>query len=96
MRKYESIIVLRADLDEEKRTAVLDRFYEIIRKEGHISNIDEWGLKKLAYEIEKQKEGYYVLLEYEADSKLPKELERNLKISDFVLRYITISSDEKA
>ncbi len=93
MRKYETLIVLRNTLEEEERNAVLEKVKTVIAKEGTVSKIDEWGVKKLAYEIEKLKEGYYVLVEFESQPTLPKELERNLKINDGVLRYMTVSRD---
>ncbi len=93
MRKYETLIILRNTLEEEVRVALIEKFKGVIEKEGTVSKIDEWGVKKLAYEIEKLKEGYYVLIEFEAASTLPKELERNLKINENVLRYMTVSRD---
>ncbi len=93
MRKYETLIVLRNTLEETERTALIEKFKAIIEKEGTVTKVDEWGAKKLAYEIQKLKEGYYVLVEFDAEPTLPKELERNLKISDDVLRYMTTTRD---
>ncbi len=93
MRKYETLIVLRNTLEDDSRNALLEKFKGIIEKEGKVEKVDEWGVKKLAYEIQKLKEGYYVLIEFESEPTLPKELERNLKISDDVLRYMTTSRD---
>ncbi len=93
MRKYETLIVLRPDLEEGIRNEMIEKFREIISAEGEVTNVDEWGNKKLAYEIEKLREGYYVLVEYNAETTLPKELERNLKISENVLRYMTVNRD---
>lgn len=89
MRKYETLIVLRPELEEEERKNLIARFQTIIEKEGKVIKLDEWGMKKLAYEIEKLKDAYYLLFEYEAEATLPKEFERNLKINENVLRYMT-------
>ncbi len=93
MRKYETLIVLRNTLEDVERGALIEKFKGVIEKQGSVTKVDEWGVKKLAYEIEKLKEGYYVLIEFEAETTLPKELERNLKINDGVLRYMTTSRD---
>ncbi len=93
MRKYETLIVLRNTLEETERNALIEKFKTIIEKQGTVTKIDEWGVKKLAYEIQKLKEGYYILVEFESEPTLPKELERNLKISDDVLRYMTTTRD---
>ncbi len=88
MNYYESIFVLRPTLEEEARGAVIAKFQDIIAKEGgEVVKLEEWGIKKLAYEIQKLREGYYVLVEFKAPTELPKELERNYKIADEVIRY---------
>lgn len=89
MRKYETIFVLNANVEEEKRNELIQKFAGIINSNGEVIKIDEWGNKKLSYEIQKMREGYYVLVEYNANTDLPKELERNLKITDEVIRYMT-------
>lgn len=89
MRKYETIFVLNANVEEEKRNELIQKFAGIINSNGEVLKIDEWGNKKLSYEIQKMREGYYVLVEYNANTDLPKELERNLRITDEVIRYMT-------
>lgn len=89
MRKYETIFVLNANVEEEKRNELIQKFAGIINANGEVVKIDEWGNKKLSYEIQKMREGYYVLVEYNANTDLPKELERNLRITDEVIRYMT-------
>lgn len=91
MRKYETLIVLRPELEEEERKTLIEKFVQIIAKEGSVTKLDEWGMKKLAYEIEKLKDAYYLLIEFDAEPTLPKELERNLKINENVLRYMTVA-----
>ncbi|WP_432405886.1 30S ribosomal protein S6 [Wukongibacter sp. M2B1] len=95
MRKYETLYVLRPDLEEEKRNELIEKFKTIIEKDGEIEEVNEWGTKKLAYEIDKIKEGYYVLVNFKANTDLPKELERNFRISDDVIRYIVVNLEEK-
>ncbi len=90
MKKYETLVVLRPELEEEQRKVLIEKFSDIISTGGEVSKIDEWGMKKLAYEIEKLKDAYYFIMEYNANSNLPKELERNLKINENVLRYMTV------
>lgn len=95
MRNYETIFVLRPNLEEERRNEVIAKFTNIISNAGEIKNVDEWGTRKLAYEIEKLREGFYVYVNFMAPTDLPKELERNFKISDEVIRYIVVNLEEK-
>ncbi|MBE0451081.1 MAG: 30S ribosomal protein S6 [Clostridia bacterium] len=95
MRKYETIFILRPSLEEEKRNETIEKFKEIIAADGEIEKVEEWGNKRLAYEIEKLREGYYVHVNFKANPSLPKELERNFKISDDVIRFIVINLEEK-
>lgn len=95
MRNYETIVVFRPNIEDERRNKALTKFKSIIESDGEIVSVDEWGMKKLAYEIEKLTEGYYVLINFKSSTELPKELERNYKISDDVIRYIVVNKDEK-
>lgn len=95
MRKYETLFVLKTNIEEAARTALIEKFTGIINKDGEVTNVDEWGVKKLAYEIEKLTEGYYILVDFKANPELPKELERNFRISDDVLRYVVINKEDK-
>lgn len=95
MRKYETLFILRPELEEEKRNELIEKFKSIIESDGEVEEVNEWGNKKLAYEINDLKEGYYVLVNFKAGSELPKELERNFKISDDVIRFIVINLEEK-
>ena len=98
MIKYESMYILKPDMEEEKKDALVKRFSDIVEKSGgKVEKIDEWGNKRLAYPIQYINDGYYVLMTFEADPALPAELERNYKIADDVLRYIVINlEDQKA
>lgn len=93
MRKYETLVVLRPELEDEARKALIERFSAIVEKDGKVTKIDDWGMKKLAYEIEKLNDAYYFIMEYESSPSLPKELERNLKINENVLRYMTVNRE---
>ncbi|MEA4853838.1 MAG: 30S ribosomal protein S6 [Christensenella sp.] len=96
MTKYESMYILKPDMDEEKKDALVKRFADIVTDNGGtVEKIDEWGKKRLAYSIQYINDGYYVLMNFEAQPTLPAELERNYKISDDVLRFIVINLDEK-
>jgi len=95
MRKYETLFVVRPDVEEEKRVGLIEKFKSIIEKDGEVEGVNEWGMKKLAYEINKLKEGYYVLINFKANADLPKELERNFRISDDVIRYLVVNLEEK-
>ena len=91
MNKYESMYILKPDLEEEARKALIEKFSALVTDNGgKIEKIDEWGQKKLAYEINYIKEGYYVLMTFEAAPEFPTELERNYNISDSVLRFNVI------
>ena len=95
MRKYEAMYVLRPELDDEKVNAAIEKFSGIITANGgEVTKVDQWGKRQLAYEIQKVREGYYVLCYFDADTELPKELERNFKISDDVIRYLVIREGE--
>ena len=98
MIKYESMYILKPDMEEEKKDALVKRFSDIVEKSGgKMEKIDEWGKKRLAYPIQYLNDGYYVLMTFEADPTLPAELERNYKISDEVLRYMVVNlEDQKA
>ena len=90
------MFIIAASLEEEKRTAAIDMVKEIISAEGgEITNADEWGMKKLAYPIQKKNEGFYVVFQFKAPAELPLELDRRLKISDSIIRHMIINKDEK-
>ncbi len=94
MNKYELVYILKPNVEEEKRTQLMEKFRGIIESEGSIENVDEWGNRKLAYEIKKFTEGYYTLVNFSSTSELPKELDRNLKITDEVIRHMIIKIEE--
>ncbi len=95
MNKYELALVVSAKLDEEARNAVLDRAKNYItRFGGEIVEVEEWGKRKLAYEIDKNTEGYYYFVNFEAEGATPNDLEKRMRIMDNVLRYLVVRKDE--
>lgn len=95
MANYEVMFILDPALEDDKKDATVETVKTIIASEGEVGNVDVWGMKKLAYPIQKKAEGYYVVVEVKAPHTLPKELDRRLKISDNVMRHIIINKDEK-
>ena len=95
MRKYEAMYIIRPTLEEEPTKALVERFTKLITDQGgQVEKVDEWGKRRLAYPINDFHEGYYVLVNFEAQSEVPQELERVFKITDDVLRYIVVRDDE--
>jgi len=93
MNKYEALYILKPNMEDEKRAEAIEKFKSIIESDGEILNVDEWGNRRLAYEIDKVKEGYYVLVDFKAAPELPAELERNFRISDAVMRFMVTRKD---
>ena len=95
MGKYELAVVVNAQIDDEARTAVVDRCKELIaRFGGTVGEVDDWGKKKLAYEIQKQKEGFRYFIKFESEeAACPNEVEARLRIYEPVLRYLIVSDD---
>lgn len=95
MHKYELALVVSAKLEDEARAAVVEKAKDYITRTGAvIGEIEEQGKKRLAYEIAKEKEGYYYFIPFEADAKAPAEVERHARIMDHVLRYLVVRTDE--
>jgi small subunit ribosomal protein S6 len=91
LRRYESIFILRPDLGESVQKEAIRRFESIVRgSAGEIIETDEWGFRELAYHIKGERRGYYVRLDYGGNGATMNELERNLKLSDSVLRYLSV------
>lgn len=94
MNKYELAVVVNAKIEDEARLATIEKVKEYItRFGGSITNVDEWGKKRLAYEIQKMKEGYYYFIQFEADSTVPGEIEKRVRIVENVIRYLCIRQD---
>jgi small subunit ribosomal protein S6 len=95
MRKYETVFILHPSLDEEAVKANVEKFKGVIENGGGvIENVDLWGKRKLAYEISKVNEGYYVLFNFNSEPELPKELDRIFRITDTVIRHIIVNVEK--
>lgn len=91
MRRYETIVIVDPDIGEEQRTPVFDRIRELVpQKGGLVVEFDEWGARKMAYEIKRKKRGYYLRVDYCGTGGLVNEMERQFRIDDRVLKYMTI------
>jgi len=96
MSKYELALVLNAKVEDDDRAKALERVKGYItRFGGTISDIDEWGKKKLAYDIQKMPEGYFYFIHFEAETTAPAEIENRVRIVDNVLRFLIVNQDEK-
>ncbi len=95
MRKYEVLFIIRP-LDEEATNAIIDKFSKLIAANGgEIVKEDRWGKKRLAYEIKKEAEGYYVLFYVNCEPSCVNECDRVMKITDEILKHMIVRSDEK-
>ena len=91
MNKYELALVVSAKVEDEVRDAVVEKAKAYIaRYNGNVTEVEEWGKKKLAYEIQKMHEGFYYFIQFEADAQCPAEVERHVRIMDNVLRYLVV------
>ncbi len=94
MNKYELAVVFNAKLEDEERAAELEKVKDIItRFGGTVLDVDDWGKRKLAYEIQKMREGYYYFVHFEADPTCPGELESRVRIMESVIRYLCVRQD---
>lgn len=91
MRRYETIFITLPDLSEEDQAALQEKIRSLIAThKGELNNLEDWGIKKLAYEIRKNKNGRYYYLDYLAAPSLVREIERNFRLNDRVLKYLTV------
>ena len=91
---YETIFIIDASLEEDSIKALTEKFTALIAKNGTLESVDEWGKRRLAYEIDDKTEGYYVLANFKADGDFPKELDRQFRITDGILRTIIIRKED--
>lgn len=94
MNKYESVIIVNPNVDEEGIKALEKKFTDIINNDGKLEKIDNLGKRKLAYEVKKNNEGIYLVLTFEANADLIEELQRNYRIIDEVIKFIVIRIEE--
>ena len=94
MAKYELAVVVNAKIEDDARAAVIEKVQNYVtRFGGQISDVEEWGKKRLAYEVQKMREGFYYFIHFEADATAPAELEARLRIMDNVLRYLCVRQE---
>ena len=95
MNKYELALVVNAKVEDEVRNATVEKAKEYItRFGGTITNVDDWGKKRLAYEIQKMREGFYYFIQFEAEADCPAQLENSVRIMDNVIRFLCVRQDE--
>ena len=91
MNKYELAVVLSAKLEDDERAAALEKVKGYItRFGGNVVDVDEWGKKRLAYEIQKSKEGFYYFIHFEGEANCPHEVEAHIRIMEPVVRYLCV------
>ncbi len=94
MNKYELAVVVSAKIEDEARAEVIEKAKELVtRFGGNVTDVEEWGKKRLAYEIQKMKEAYYYFIHFEAEASVPGEVEKRIRIMDNVLRYLCVRQE---
>lgn len=94
MNKYELAVVLSAKLEDDERAAAIEKVKGYItRFGGTVTNVDEWGKKKLSYEIQKMKEAFYYFIQFEGNSDTPNEVESHVRIMEQVVRYLCVKQE---
>lgn len=94
MNKYELAVIVNGTLEEEERVATIEKVKEYItRFGGTVTNVDDWGKKRLAYEIQKSKEAYYYFIQFESDANCPNEVETNIRLMENVVRYLCVKKE---
>ena len=94
MNKYESVIIINPNLEAEAIKGLIEKFSNLINNNGKVNSVEEIGKKKLAYEIKKNKEGYYIIIKFEAKPETITELERVYRIADEVIKFIVVKEEE--
>lgn len=94
MNKYELALIVNAKIEDEEREAIVEKAKGYItRYNGSVTEVEEWGKKRLAYEIQKMREGFYYFVQFEANTDCPAEVENHLRIMDNVLRYLIVKKE---
>ena len=96
MSKYELAVVVSAKIEDDERAATIEKVKAYIERfGGQITNVDEWGKKRLAYEVQKMKEAFYYFIQFDAETTVPAQIESNVRIMENVIRYLCVKQDEK-
>ena len=96
MRIYEELFIMKPDAAEEEIEQVIEQVRQVITsREGVVDKVDKWGIRKLAYRVQKLNEGFFVLIQFTSTPETVKEIERRLRVSDLVLKFLTVRIDEK-
>ena len=91
MNKYEILYIIKTGLDDAKREAVVERFSTLVQTHGgKVDKVDKWGTKRFAYPIDFKNDGYYVLMVFESNQDFPREIERQMRITDEVVRFMCV------
>lgn len=94
MNKYELAVVVSAKIEDDARAEVIEKVKTLItRFGGNVTDVDEWGKRRFAYEIQKMKEGFYYFIHFESDSVCPNEVEAHIRIMEPVIRYLCVRQD---
>ena len=94
MNKYELAVVVSAKIEDDERAQVIEKVKALVERfGGQISDVDEWGKKRLAYEIQKMKEAYYYFIHFESAAETPSEIEQRIRIMDNVIRFLCVRQD---
>ncbi|WP_297281346.1 30S ribosomal protein S6 [uncultured Anaerococcus sp.] len=94
MNNYEAVLIFKPDMSEQDRTTLFERFKGIIEENGEVTNVDDWGKRRLAYEINYIREGYYYIVDFKSEPDHIREFERRLRLSDFIIRYMVIRKED--
>lgn len=95
MNKYELALVVNAKIEDDARTATVEKAKEYItRFGGNVTDVEDWGKQKTAYEIQKMDEAFYYFIQFEAEADVPAQIEENVRIMDNVLRFLCVRKDE--
>ena len=97
MRKFETLLLLSPELSAENREGIVNALVAVVEREGGaMTEVDRWGMRDLAYPVRKLMRGYYVRLEYDAPAALVAELERNIRITDGIFKFVTVKLADEA
>jgi len=94
MNKYESVVIINPTVDEEGMKAIVSKYTDLINTDGKLEKVEELGKRKLAYNVKKFEEGFYTIFYFEANPSLITELERNYRISDEIIKFMTIKKEK--